>query len=251
MTTSPNGVPDERARTAADVLAATDRARRTARADRQGLAIPLLVLGVLVLGYGALVIGHDRWVDGLLQASGQNSISLSADPWDMVLLYYWPLGGALGMAVTGLWLARRARTVGVGETGSAWATGVLALVLFGYALGGFLLPMPLALVTALSPAAPYALALVVVAARRHDRALAVWALAVGLLVTLDRLGWLANRVYDLYGLLGISDDRITWWVAPGFFDVVTGLVVLTVAGLRMRADRREAARQHAAGPVVA
>ncbi len=97
------------------------------------------------------------------------------------------------MALTGFWLARARGRWGVGETGSAWATGVLALVLFGYALGGFLLPMPLALVTALSPAARYAIALVVVAVRRHDRTLAAWALAVGVLVTLDRLGWLANR----------------------------------------------------------
>ncbi len=49
MTTNPTSDPAQRAR-AAEVLAATERARRTARADRQGLAIPLVVLGVLVLG---------------------------------------------------------------------------------------------------------------------------------------------------------------------------------------------------------
>ncbi|GAA1892161.1 hypothetical protein [Lapillicoccus jejuensis] len=253
MTTSPTPAADDagRARAAAEVLAAADRARRTARADRQGLAIPLLVTGVLVLGYGVLVLAHERWIAGLLAASPTGSIALTPDPWSVVLDGYWSLGGALALAVTGAWLGLRARRVGVGETGAAWATGVLALVLFGYALAGFFLPIPLAVVTMLSPAAPYCLALLVVAAKRHDRALAVWALVVGLLVTLDRLGWLANRVYDVYRLVGVPAEQITWWVAPGFFDVVTGVVVVLVAALRMRADRREAARQHAVGPVVA
>lgn len=226
--------PDEARR----LLEGTENVRRTARADAQGLAIPLLVLGPLVVGAAALqqvglwVAVHDLGPGESRSATdGELAFSNALDS-------YWGTVGALGLLVIGVWFAARSRRLGAGSGSGAWiAAAVAAFVLVAY--NGLLGWVPglsaLTIVSALAPSALIAVALLLVAWRRHNGRLALWVLAFGVVTVLAALGFFSNRFYDLLELLGLRTDAVV--TVGGYGDLVAQValgVAMVVVGWRAR-----------------
>ncbi|GAA2743706.1 hypothetical protein GCM10009868_18540 [Terrabacter aerolatus] len=198
--------PDE----ARELLSRTEQVRRTARADQQGVAIPLLVLGPLTVG-AAVLNEIGQWVEFHDLGPGE---SRSATPDELAFTSfvdrYWGTVGAVGLLVIGVWFGWRSRRHGVGSGAGAWIAGAVGVyVLFAYS--GLLLPMwpPLTILTFLAPSAFIAVALLLIAWRRHNLRLALWILAFGVVTVMAGLFVFANRLYDLLGLLGASTDVVS------------------------------------------
>lgn len=228
---------------ARDVVARTERVRALARADQQGLAIPLLVLGPVTIVYAALVAVQRQWMFGDLAPGESRTATQAQLDFDTFLVRYWSTVGALALVVIGLLFWVRSRRVGAGAGAGTWiAAGVGLYLLAGY-LG--LLPWISMLLLVASPIAPTALitvALLVVAWRRRNGRLALWAAAFGALTILAAIGFLNNRTYDLLDLVGRPTDTV---LAIGAHADVATVVVL---GVLMVVNGWRALRRHRAAP---
>lgn len=222
----PVGLAPEEARR---LLEGTETVRRTARADAQGLAIPLLVLGPLVVGAAVLQqVGH--WVAVHDLRPGESRYATDGElAFSNALDSFWGTVGAVGLLVIGVWFAVRSRRLGAGSGSGAWiAAAVAAFVLVAY--NGLLGWVPglsaLTIVRALAPSALIAVALLLVAWRRHNGRLALWVLAFGVVTVLAALGFFGNRLYDLLDLLGVPADTV---LAVGRYGDLVAQVALGVA----------------------
>lgn len=225
--TTPRLDPDE----ARDLLSRTEQVRRTARADHQGVAIPLLVLGPLTVG-AAVLNEVEQWVTFHDLGPGE---SRSATPDELAFTgfvdRYWGTVGALGLLVIGIWFAWRSRRRGAGSGAGAWIAGAVGVyVLFAYS--GLLLMVwpPLTFLTFLAPTAFIGAALLLIAWRRHNARLALWVAAFCVVTVLAGLFVFANRLYDLLGLLGASTDVAETIGSKGdtAAQVLLGLAMLVV-----------------------
>lgn len=241
--------PDEVAAAEA-VLARTEQLRRAARRDTKGLAVPLLVLGILTLGY-AVVSYVEQNVIALDLGPGQSRAATDAElQFGQFADTYWGLAGAAGLLVIGLWLGLRSRRLGAGAGAGAWVAASVGLFLLA-AVGLPFAPLGVlvGMVGFMAPTAFIGLALLLIAWRRRDRSLAVWTLVFGVVVTLAHLGFFTNRVGDLLRVAGLTDSVDV--------DVVVqvDLVVLAVLGLvlicaAIRSRRAGAATHRVDEPLV-
>jgi hypothetical protein len=165
---------------------------------------------------------------------------------------YWGTAGATGLLLIGIRFAVRSRRLGAGAGSGAWiAAAAAAFVLIAH--NGLLswLPglAPLGIVALMAPSALIALALLVVAWRRHNGRLALWVLAFGVVTVLASLGFFTNRLYDLLNLLGLPIDVVlavgAWGdlVAQGAYGVS-----MLVAGRRARCADAHSPTSAIAGP---
>jgi hypothetical protein len=229
--------PDEARR----LLERTEGLRRAARADAQGLAIPLIVLGPLTIGAAALQRFWQWWMVHDLGPGESRSATDGELAFTNAVDTYWGTVGAVGLLVIGVWFAVRSRRLGAGSGSGAWiAAAVAAFVLVAYngLLGWVPVLSALALVSLLAPSALIALALLFVAWRRHNGRLALWVLAFGVVTVLAGLGFFDNRLYDLLDLLGLSTDAVL--AIGGYGDLVAqvalGVAMLVVGWRSRRAD---------------
>ncbi|WP_353354960.1 hypothetical protein [Intrasporangium sp. DVR] len=173
------------AASARDVLTRTEAVRRLARADQQGVAIPLLVLGPLTVVYAALLLAEQVWLftDEVPGAAGQLTGARLA--LDTVVQTYWGTIGALGLIGIGLWFWWRGRQTGAGAGASTWiAAGVGVLMLMVVSDVVPILGVFLWVIGFLYPTALITLALLLVARRRHNGRLARWVLLFGVVTVL-------------------------------------------------------------------
>jgi hypothetical protein len=234
---------------ARDVVAGTERVRAQARADQQGLAIPLLVLGPVTIVYAALVAVQRQWMFGDL-APGESRTATGAQlDFDNFLVRYWSTVGALALIAIGLWFWVRNHRVGAGAGATTWIAAGLGLYLLASYIG--LLPWISMVMVVASPLAPtglITLALLLVAWRRRNGRLALWAAAFGALTILAAIGFLNNRAYDLLALMGLPTDTV---LSIGAHADVATFVVL---GVLMVVNGWRALRRHrtaSASPVSA
>ncbi|MFM6849949.1 MAG: hypothetical protein ACKOVB_12710 [Terrabacter sp.] len=226
--------PDEARR----LLERTEGVRRAARADAQGLAIPLLVLGPLTVIAAALQRFWLWWMVHDLAPGESRSATDGELTFSHAVDTYWGTAGALGLLVIGIWFAVRSRRVGAGSGSGAWIAGaVAAFVLIGYigAIGWVPFLAPLGIVAMLAPTVFISLALLLISWRRHNGRLALWAVLFGVVTVLASLGFFDNRFYDLLGLLGLSDEVVL--AVGGWGDLVAQValgVAMVVVGRRSR-----------------
>lgn len=232
------------AASARDVLTRTEAVRRLARADQQGVAIPLLVLGPLTVVYAALLLAEQVWLftDEVPGAAGQLTGARLA--LDTVVQTYWGTIGALGLIGIGLWFWWRGRQTGAGAGASTWiAAGVGVLMLMVVSDVVPILGVFLWVIGFLYPTALITLALLLVARRRHNGRLARWVLLFGVVTVLASVGFVNNRTYDLLEMLRVPSDAAH--AIGGTADVLaltTLGALLLVTGWRARqADLRERA----------
>src|SRR3954454_20950 len=239
--------PDE----ARNLLSGTEQVRRTARADHQGVAIPLRVLGPLTVAAALLQLVWE-WVTFHDLGPGESRSATDGElAFSQFVDSYWGTVGALGLVAIGVWFGWRSRRRGVGTGAGAWiagATGVYVLA----AYSGLLLTVApiLAMATFLAPSSVITLALLVIAWRRHNRWLALWVLGFGVVTVLASLGFFSNRLYDLLGLLGVPEAATLSVGAKA--DIVAQValgVVMVVAGVRAR--RRDGGGGGAPAPRLA
>ena len=239
--------PDEARR----LLERTEGVRRAARADARGLAIPLLVLGVLTLGYAALSYVQ---LNDIASDLGPGE-SRAATPEEMafgdLVDRYWGTVGAAGLVLIGVLFAWSRRRVGAGAGSGAWIAagfGLFVLATFGLPFSPLAFVSVVGIVGFMAPTALIGIALLLIAARRHDPRLALWVVVFGVVVTLAHLGFFTNRFGDLLGLVGLSDAVSVHAIVQA--DVVVmaalGLVLMVVA---MRSRRSTRARQPVPWPV--
>jgi hypothetical protein len=223
---------------AEEALARTEHLRRVARRDTQGLAIPLLVLGPLTVAAAAL---QRVWLWWMVRDLGPGE-SRSATDGEMaftnIVDTYWGTVGALGLLAIGLWFGVRSRRLGAGAGAGAWVAAAVAVFVLVAYNGIFVwVPflLPLTMVSVLAPSAVIALALLLVAWRRHNGRLAAWALAFGVVTVLASLGFFDNRFYDLLNLVRLPTDVVL--AVGGWGDLIAQValgVAMVVAGLRAR-----------------
>ena len=221
---------------AEDVLARTEQLRRTARRDTRGLDIPLLVLGVLTLGY-ALVSFVEQDVIASDLGPGESRAATDAElQFGQFADAYWGLVGAAGLIVIGVWLGVRSRRRGAGAGPGAWVAGGVGLFL----LAAFGLPysplgMMVGIVGFMAPTAFIGIALLLIAWRRRDGRLAVWTVVFGVVVTLAHLGFFTNRFGDLLRITGLEDSVDVHVVVQADLVVMAALgLVLVGFGVRSR-----------------
>jgi hypothetical protein len=225
------GLDEDAAR---ELLSDTERVRRVARSHRRVVAIPLYVLGALLLVYAFLGIAeHARVMD--LQP-GESRAASSADlAVTMFLDTYWATVGAVGLVAIGVWFRRRSQRSGAGPGGRAWiVAGVVLLVLV--LTGGFLPIAGLFFVAGfLTPTLFIVVPLLVIAAQRRSAQLAAWVVAFGVVTILAGLGFFTNRFGDLVRLTGLeSSVPIDVIVAADLGVLVLFALVLLVAAERVR-----------------
>ncbi|WP_076261572.1 hypothetical protein [Intrasporangium flavum] len=213
---------------AEDVLARTEQLRRVARRDTRGLEIPLLVLGVLTLGYAAVSHVEQNVLYSDL-GPGQSRDSTDAELWfSQFADNYWAVVGGAGLLVIGLWFAVRSRRRGAGAGAGAWIAGGVGLLLiatFGLPFSAWGMVGMFGIVGFMAPTAFIGIALLLIARRRRDRRLAVWVVVFCVVVTLAHLGFFTNRFSDLLRLVGPGD------AVPVHAVVQADLVVMAVLGL--------------------
>jgi hypothetical protein len=223
---------------AEEALARTEHLRRLARRDTQGLAIPLLVLGPLTVLAAAL---PRLWLWWMVRDLGPGESRSATDgelAFTNVVDTYWGTVGALGLLAIGLWFGLRSRRLGAGAGAGAWvAAAVAVFVLVAYNRIFVWVPflLPLTMVSVLAPSAVIALALLLVAWRRHNGRLAAWAVVFGVVTVLASLGFFDNRLYDLLGLVRLPTDVVL--AVGGWGDLIAQValgVAMVVTGLRAR-----------------
>lgn len=216
------------------LLDAAEDVRRAARADQQGLAIPLLVLGPLTVGAAVLQLVWE-WVTFRDLGPGEGRDATAPElMFSLFVEKYWGTVGALGLVVMGIWFGWRSRRRGVGSGAGAWIAGAVGVfVLVAY--NGLMLWVwhPLAMVTILAPSSVIALALLLIAWRRHNGRLALWVFAFGLVTVLAGLYFFTNRAYDLLHLLGRDQETVLALGGTGdaAAQVLLG-ILLTIVGWR-------------------
>lgn len=218
------------------VLARTEQLRRSARRDTNGLAVPLLVLGVLTLGYTVVSYVEPNVIAGNL-GPGQSRFATDAElQFGQLADSYWGLAGAAGLLVIGLWLGVRSRRLGAGAGAGAWVAGAVGLFLLAtVGLPFSPLGAVVGIVGFMVPTAFIGIALLLIAWRRRDRSLAVWTVVFGVVVTLAHLGFFTNRVGDLLRVTGLADAVDVGVVVQADPVVLTVLgLVLIVAAVRNR-----------------
>jgi hypothetical protein len=220
------------------LLERTEGVRRAARADAQGLAIPLLVLGPLTVVAAAL---QRFWLWWMVHDLGPGESRSSTDgelAFENALNSYWGTVGAAGLLAIGVWFAVRSRRLGAGSGSGAWIAGAVAVFVFVAYVGVFgWIPFlaPLGIVAMLAPTVFICLALLFISWRRHNGRLALWALAFGVVTVLASLGFFDNRFYDLLKLLRLPEDAML--TLGGYGDVLAQVVLgvaMVVVGLRSR-----------------
>ncbi len=232
---------------ARELLSHAESAGHGARARRGGTAVPLMVFAVLLMvaGSAQLAIGATStgrtggWRWGLSQ---------------VLDLYFWQYLGALGLVLTGVFLAVHARRVGAGTRAGGWLafalgavvffslTGATSSACFEYADRSSCSPLiswlsQAHLLVRSSYAAPViAVALLLLAWRRHDQTLAVCAVLFGLVAGLANVGFFDSSAHGLLRLLGIdsSTPTLSW---DGLAYVLLGLVFAVIAVRLTRSER--------------
>lgn len=228
--------PDEARR----LLERTEGVRRAARADAQGLAIPLLVLGPLTVVAAALQRLWLWWMVHDLAPGESRSATDGELTFSHAVDTYWGTVGALGLLAIGIWFAVRSRRVGAGSGSGAWiaaAVAVFVLVAYVGVIGWVPFLAPLGIVAILAPTVYICLALLFVSWRRHNGRLAVWAVLFGVVTVLASLGFFDNRLYDLLGLVGLPTDVVL--EVGGWGDLLAQAALglaMVVVGLRSRRD---------------
>ena len=185
--------PDEARR----LLEGTEGVRRAARADAQGLAIPLIVLGPLTIVAAALQRFSLWWMVRDLAPGESRDSSSGGMTFSYAVDTHWGTAGALGLLTLGIWFAVRSRRV--------------------------------------APSAVIALALLVVSWRRHNGRLALWAVLFGVVTVLASFGFFSNRLHDLAGLVSLPIDVDL--AVGGFGDALAQValgVAMVVVGWRAR-----------------
>ncbi len=237
---------------AEDVLTRTEQLRRVARRDTQGLEIPLLVLGVLTLGYAA--VSHVE--QNVLYSDvgpGESRYSTDAELWFSHFAdNYWALVGGAGLLVIGVWFGIRSRRRGAGAGAGAWIAGGVGLLLiatFGLPFSAWGMVGMFGIVGFMAPTAFIGIALLLIAWRRRDRRLAVWVVAFGVVVTLAHLGFFTNRFGDLLRIVGLADAVSVDVVVQADLVVMAalGLVLIAVA---LRGRRAGASTPRLGEPVA-
>lgn len=231
------------------VLARTEQLRRAARRDTRGLAVPLLVLGILTLGYAVVSYVELNVLFSDL-GPGQSRAATDAElQFGRLADTYWGLVGAAGLLVIGLWLGVRSRRLGAGAGAGAWVAGGVGLFLLAtmglpFSPWGVMVGM----VGFMAPTAFIGVALLLIAWRRRDRSLAVWTVVFGVVVTLAHLGFFTNRLGDLLRVTGLTDSVDVRVVVQADLVVlaVLGLVLISAA---VRSRRAEAATRGVSEPV--
>lgn len=218
-----------------------------ARTRRGGTAVSLMVFAVLLLvaGSAQLAIGA--------ASTGRTG----GGPSQVLDLYFWQYLGALGLVLTGVLLGVHARRVGAGTRAGGWLASALGAVVFfsltgatssacfEYADRSSCSPLiswlaQAHLVVRSSYAAPViAVALLLLAWRRHDQTLAVCAVLFGLVAGLAELGFFDSSAQGLARWLGIdsSTSALSW---DGLAYLLLGLVFAVIA---VRLTRSERARR--------
>lgn len=240
--------PDEARR----LLERTEGVRRAARADARGLAIPLLVLGVLTIGYAAVSHIQQNVLFSDL-GPGQSRDSADAELWFQQLAdNYWAVVGAVGLVVIGIWFAVRSRRVGAGAGAGAWVAGgvgLFVLATFGLPFSPFGFVGMFGIVGFMAPTAFIGLALLIIARRRRDPRLAVWVVVFGVVVTLAHLGFFTNRFGDLVRLVGLSDSVSVDAIVQADLVVMAALGILLI-GVGLRQWRTSGEGRAARDPVT-
>ena len=243
--------PDEVA-AAEDVLARTEQLRRVARRDTRGLEIPLLVLGVLTLGYAAVSHVEQNVLFSDL-GPGQSRESTEAELWfSQFVDNYWALVGGAGLLVIGLWFAVRSRRRGAGAGAGAWiagGVGLLLVAMFGLPFVSWGMVGMFGIVGFMAPTAFIGVALLLIARRRRDRRLAVWVVVFGVVVTLAHLGFFTNRFGDLLRITGLEDSVDVHVVVQADL-VVMAALGLVLIGVALRGRRAGASTPGLREPVA-
>ncbi|MGO4599427.1 hypothetical protein [Terrabacter sp. 2RAF25] len=240
--------PDEARR----LLEGTEGVRRAARADAQGLAIPLVVLGVLTIGYAVLTYIQQNVLFSDL-GPGQSRSSTDGElAFSQFVDNYWARVGAVGLVVIGVCFAVRSRRLGAGAGAGAWVAGgvgLFVLATFGLPFSPFGFVGMFGIVGFMAPTAFIGIALLLIARRRRDPRLALWVVVFGVVVTLAHLGFFTNRFGDLLGLVGLSDAVSVNAIVQADTVVLAalGLALIVVAA---RSWRAKGVRRPAAEPVT-
>ena len=215
---------------ARELLLQAENARRRAGADRGGRAVPLLVLAPMLVVWGLIQLSNSWVVESAMD--GQEAASITG--WqgifeDVQYRLYWSYGGAIALMVIGVLLAGRARRVGAGAGAGAWLAAGLGVLVFFQSAGtafsacfefGVDYPScapPITwligaqmLIGGLYGSTVVALALLLVAWRRHDRTLAYCAVLLGVVTGLANVGFVGNRMYELLRSTGVDSSRWTF-----------------------------------------
>ncbi|GAB3880403.1 hypothetical protein [Terrabacter terrigena] len=234
------------------LLEGTEGVRRAARADAQGLAIPLLVLGVLTIGYAAVSYVQQNVLYSDL-GPGQSRDSTEAELWFQQLVDdYWASVGAVGLVVIGVWFAIRSRRLGAGAGAGAWVAagvGLFVLATFGLPFSPFGFVGMFGIIGFMAPTAFIGIALLLIAGRRRDPRLALWVVVFGVVVTLAHLGFFTNRFGDLVRLVGLSDSLSVDAIVRADL-VVMAALGLVLVGVALRSWRPMGAGRVAGRPVT-
>lgn len=227
---------------ARELLQQAENARRRARADHGGGAVALWVLAPMLVVWGLLQL-TDSWV---LESAMDGQQTASITGWQGVFMdfkdnLFWRYGGAIALMVIGVLLARRARRVGAGAGVGAWLAAALGVLVFFQSAGkafsacyefGVDYPScapPLTwligaqmLIGGLYGSSVIALALLLVAWRRHDRILGYCAVLFGVVTGLADVGFVGNRMYEVLRSVGVDSSRWTFsW--DGLANILLGV----------------------------
>lgn len=189
-----------------EALLQVERLRTVARADRRPSSVPLLVFGVLTVGYAP-------WAESWTTL------------WTML---YWAIAGPVGFLLVGWWYRQRRMRIGVGGGRARYVrTGLILLACFALVLPLTIMALP-----------TVGMVLLVIAWREHNRYLGVFAavLAAFGFLTAPFSATLENAMYRTARALG-------WFrQTDGYFNGATQIVYVT-AGLLLLAGGLVALRR--------
>ncbi len=236
---------------ARELLSHAEAAGHRARGRRGGTAVPLTVFAVLLV-----VAGAARLAVGATSTRPPSGLT-SGWRWafsQVLDLYFWQYLGALGLVLTGVLLSVHARRVGAGTRAGGWLafalgavvffslTGATSSACFEYADRSSCSPLITWLAQAhlavrSSYAAPViAVALLLLAWRRHDHTLAGCAVLFGLIAGLTSGGFFDRSAQGLARWLGMdsSTPALSW---DGLAYLLLGLVFMVIAVRLTRSER--------------